>query len=386
MPKICHVIARLNVGGPAVHVIQMSHHLRREGLDVSVVKGMESATEGDLMEMASAWGVEPIVLRDLGREISPLGDLKTLWKLARLLRSMRPDLVHTHTAKAGTLGRIAARLAGVKAVVHTFHGHVLSGYFSKTKSAVILWIERILARSTTRVVTLTEIQRREIVGLGIGGDRVVTLPLGMDLTPYENLDERRGRLRLELAAGDRFLVGLVARLVPIKRVEDFIEAAQLVTLRTESMRFLIVGDGELRVALERKAHGLGLGEDQLSFLGFRDDLETIYADLDLLVLCSANEGSPVAIMEAMASGVPVVATAVGGVPDLVADGETGVLVPAGDPHALAEAIRELHAAPELRRRLAAAGRERIVATHGLDRVVPQYATFYRELITAEAGA
>ena len=168
--------------------------------------------------------------------------------------------------------------------------------------------------------------------------------------------------------------------MPIKRVEDFIATAHLVSRRSGSARFLIVGDGELRDALERQARELGLGEDQLLFLGFRDDLETIYADLDLLVLCSANEGSPVAIMEAMASGVPVVATDVGGVPDLVADGETGVLVPAGDPHALAEAITMLHSDPGLRRRLATAGRERIVATHSLNRVVPQYAAFYRELV------
>ncbi len=385
MARIVHVIARLNVGGPAIHVIQMSHHLARRGHQVTVIKGKESASEGDMLEMAADWGVEPIELPELGREISPLGDARTLWRLVRLLRRLRPDIVHTHTAKAGTLGRIAARLAGVKIVVHTFHGHVLAGYFSARKSRLFLAIERALARITSRIITLTESQRREIVGLGIGGS-VIALPLGMDLTPYRQLEEFRGRLRRELGLEGRFLVGLVARLVPIKNVGDFIRAAARVAEQDAEACFLIVGDGELRAAMEELARGLGLGPERLRFLGFRDDLQTIYADLDLLVLCSRNEGSPVAIMEAMAAGIPVVAAAVGGVPDLVADDQSGVLVPPGDPGALAGAIESLRRDPLRRRRFGAAGRERIFMSYELDTVVARYDHFYRELLAEARGA
>jgi glycosyltransferase involved in cell wall biosynthesis len=309
-----------------------------------------------------------------------------LLALLRLMRRFRPHVVHTHTAKAGTLGRLAARLAGVPVVVHTYHGHVFHGYFSPRKSRIFLAIERMLARWTDRLLTVSDEVRAELLALGIGSpERLTVVPLGLDLHRFVECGARRGELRRELGVeGSVPLVGIVARLAPVKAHEVFLQAARSVSDRVPGVQFLVVGDGERRGALEAMARGLGL-RDRVRFLGWRADLDRVYADLDLAVLCSRNEGSPVSLIEAMASGRAVVATRVGGVPDVVDDGVTGHLVAPGDPRGLADAMVGLLADPERRRAFGAAGRKRVCPAYGAERLLADVARLYAELLDAEGG-
>jgi glycosyltransferase involved in cell wall biosynthesis len=328
-----------------------------------------------------------VVLPELGREVRGWSDFRALVRLVQLMREHRPQIVHTHTAKAGVVGRVAARLAGVPVIVHTYHGHVFHEYFSPTRTRLFLAIERWLSRFTDRLVTVSEAVRQDLLGLGVGtADRIAVVPLGLDLEPFLRCEHLRGQLRAELRLGsDTLLVGHVARLVPIKRHEDFLRAAAMVMERVPTCRAVIVGDGERRAELEGVVRHLGL-KDRAIFLGWRRDLDRIYADLALVTLTSANEGSPVALIEAMAAGRAVVATRVGGVPDLVDDGVTGLLVPPKDPAALAEAIIARIADPERRRMMGDAGRKRVHPAFSAERLLSDMDRLYTELVAGKPGA
>ena len=377
--KIVRIIARLNVGGPAIHVILLSARLRAAGYETILVKGREAPSEGDMLDFARELDVRPVVVPELGREIRWWDDVLAFWKLFVIIRRERPDIVHTHTAKAGLLGRVAAWLAGVPLIVHTFHGHVFHGYFSPSRTRLFVALERWLARRTHRLVAVSERVRGEVLAHGVGRpERFHVVPVGLDLKRFAECDSRRGEARAELGLSpDAPLVGIVARLVPIKRHELFLTAAAAVARRLPACRFLVVGDGERRHMLERLAADLGIS-DRVLFLGWRRDLERIYTDLDVAVLTSANEGSPVSLIEAMASGVPVIGPRVGGVPDVIDDGATGLVVPPDDASSTADAIVRLLGDLELRRKMGAAARERALRLYAADRLVSDVAALYRE--------
>ena len=377
--RVLRVIARLNIGGPAIHATLLTSRLDPARFTTTLVAGTEDAAEGNYLALHGRDAAVEIIA-DLGREIRPLRDLRTLWTLMRLIRRVQPTIVHTHTAKAGAVGRLAALLCGVPVVVHTFHGHVLRGYFSPAKTAVYRAIERGLAWRTDRLLTVTDRVRDELLALGVGRPaQYSTVPLGFDLAPLVHAERRRGELRAELGLGTAPLVGIVARLVPIKAHEVFLDAATRIRAAVPDVRFLIVGDGECRSALEARVDALGM-RDAVRFLGWRADLDRLYADLDVVVLTSRNEGSPVALIEAMAAGVPVVATAVGGVPDVVAHGTSGLLAPLDDAATLAE-----HTVTLLRDRaralaMGSEGRSRVVATYSADRLVADIEDLYTRLL------
>ena len=258
-------------------------------------------------------------LPTLGRAISPLVT-RAVGALVSLARSFKPDIVHTHLAKAGAVGRVAARLAGVRVVVHTYHGSVFRGYFGQRESAVYLQIERALARITTRIVAITAGQKADLVSLGIAPSaKIVEIPLGLDLEHFRELPARDDALAALGLQSEMRYVTIVARLVAIKDIPTFVRALSRVTDSHPDVRGLVVGDGPDRAAIEGVARELGLG-DRCRFLGWRADLPNVYAASDVVALSSLNEGSPVSLIEAMAAGRAVVATAVGGVPDLVHDG------------------------------------------------------------------
>jgi glycosyltransferase involved in cell wall biosynthesis len=381
--RIARVIARLNIGGPAQHVIHLSSRLSRRRFESVLLTGHERREEGDMRDLAAAAGVVPIDVPGLGRELSPANDLQSLLFVWRFFRRFRPHVVHTHTAKAGTIGRIAAWLARVPVVVHTYHGHVFHGYFRPTATRVFLGIERGLARVTDQLLTVSLSVRDEVLRCGIGTPhRVAVLPLGLDLERFIHAEALRGQLRAELGLGaDVPLVGIVARLVPIKRHQDFIAAAGHLVGRRPDVRFLVVGDGERRGELEALARRSGLA-DRIGFLGWRRDLDRVYADLDVVVLTSANEGSPVSLIEAMAAGRAAVATRVGGVPDLIEHGVNGLLVPPATPAATAAATAALLDDADRRRAMGEAGRKRVYATFAVQRLVDDVEALYTDLLTA----
>jgi glycosyltransferase involved in cell wall biosynthesis len=377
--RVLRLFSRLNIGGPSLHVILLSQGLRPLGYETRLVVGRESPREGNLLALAAERGVACETMAGLGREIAPLRDIVALAGLVRLMRAWRPEIVHTHTAKAGLLGRLAARAAGVPTVVHTFHGHVLRGYFSPPKQALFRGLERVLARAADALVAVSQTVKQDLVELGVAeAPKIRVIPLGLELEPLTRALPR-GTLRREAGIpAEAPLVGMVGRLVPIKDVPTFLEAARLVRARRPDARFALVGDGEERPALEALCRALGM-DGAVRFFGWRSDLPPVYGDLDVVVNASRNEGTPVALIEALAAARPVVATAVGGTPDLLGGGERGRLVPPGEPAALAEAVLETLSGSEAARRRALAGREHVMSQHSSERLFREMDALYREL-------
>jgi glycosyltransferase involved in cell wall biosynthesis len=386
--RICRVIARMNIGGPAVHITQLTAGLDPERFEQRVVTGVEAPHEASMLGLARARGVEPVVIPSLGRELSARDDLVTLHALYRQFRTWKPHIVETHTAKAGTLGRVAALLARVPVRIHVFHGHVFHGYFSPRKTRVFLAIERALARISTRIITLNETQRCEILGFGIGTpEKVVAIPLGLELAPLL-AGGTPGALRAELGlppdSQNAPLVGIIGRLAPIKRHDVFLRAARSVMERVPDSHFVVIGDGETRSQVEALIHQLGL-QEHVHLLGWRDHAATLaaFADLDVVALTSDNEGLPTALIEAMAAAKPVVATNVGGVSGLVQDGVTGLLAPPGDDRKVAEHLVHLLRDPAARQRMGAAGRTAAYPRYDVSTLLKTMSGFYTSLTSGQ---
>ena len=380
------MFSRLNVGGPSLHVVLLTAGLRERGYETRLVVGQESPHEGNLLDWAHERGVDCEQLAVLGREIHPLRDARALLAVRRLVRDFRPHVVHTHTAKAGVVGRLAAFSGGVPVIVHTFHGHVLKGYFGPLRNALFRGLERGLARRSSALVAVSEAVKADLVELGVApAERIHVVPLGLELEPLAG-PLPRGELRaaLGLPAGAE-LVGAVGRLAPIKDLHTFLAAAALVRARRPSACFVLVGDGELRAELEARAAAPDLA-GAVRFAGWRHDLRPVYGDLDLAVNSSRNEGTPVALIEALAASRPVVATRVGGTVDVLKGGQHGWLVPPGDPAALAAAVLEALERPDEARARARAGREHVLRQHGLARLLDDLDRLYRGLLAAPGRA
>jgi glycosyltransferase involved in cell wall biosynthesis len=381
--RVMRIISRMNIGGPATHVVLLNAGLDRGGYDCLLVTGSEGANEGSLRDLALSSDLRLAMIPELGREIAPWSDFVTVVKLYRLMRRERPHVVHTHTAKAGFVGRIAARLAGVPVVLHTFHGHVFHGYFSPAKTRLFLLIERLGARLSTRIITISPRLREEIAQFGVtGSERIEVIPLGFELEMFASQPRGAGDFRRSLGLpAAATLVGAVGRLVPIKNIPLLLEAVALARQEDPDIRVVLVGDGALREELEVEAEALGLGQAVI-FTGWRHDLASVYADLDAVVISSHNEGTPASLIEAMATGCPVVSTRVGGVPDLIADGETGRLVPPGEREALAAALLELFREQERTARMAELAQRQVLERHQARRLVADVDRLYRQLLTA----
>jgi glycosyltransferase involved in cell wall biosynthesis len=384
--KILRVIARLNMGGPALHVAYLTAGLRERGYDTTLVAGSLARGEDSMAFVADARDVEIVRIDELGREISPLRDLVATVRLARLIRRERPAILHTHTAKAGTVGRVAAVLAGRHGppiVVHTFHGHVLRGYFGPLRSRFFRLLERWLATHTTALIAVSPQVRDDLVALGVAPrERFVVIRLGVELGErVAPAQTGRAESRRYLGIGaDRFAVGWIGRMTAVKRTDDVLVAFK--QLRDDGVDAVLcmVGDGPDRPQLERRAHELGVMRDTV-FLGYQEDVGPFYSAFDALVLPSSNEGTPVSAIEALAAGRPVVATRVGGVPDVVQEGEDGFLVEPGATDDLAERLAQLARDPALRERMGAAGRARVLPRYAVERLVDDVDRLYRSLLS-----
>ncbi|HVS29420.1 MAG TPA: glycosyltransferase [Solirubrobacteraceae bacterium] len=389
--RIVRIIARLNIGGPAIQAITLTRRLEQRGYLTRLLRGSESEREGNMDHLARDLGVKPTRVAGLRRD--PGGaDVWALFALARILRRDRPLIVHTHAAKAGALGRVAAMIAFPRRrplLVHTFHGHSLSGYFSPSTTRAYRAIERWLARRTDSLVAVSDEVRDELVALGVAERESFTVvPLGLDLTGFvsdEDRAARRAAIRAEwgLEPEDE-VVTLIARLVPIKRVDRFLRVAGLLAGRSRC-RFVVVGGGALEDQLINSPEARALGS-RLRWTGFRRDMPDVCFGSDVVVLTSDNEGTPVSLIEAQAAAVPVVGTDVGGVRSAVRHGETGLLAGAGDDAGLAAAIGAILDQPELAARLASAGRAHVTQTFALERLVDDIDRLYRDLLAARAGA
>jgi glycosyltransferase involved in cell wall biosynthesis len=378
---VLRVITRLNVGGPARHAILLTRDIDEHGFRSELIYGSVSETEG----MIEPTGVRATWLRDLQRPVRPVADLRAARALSQVIRARRPVIVHTHLAKAGTLARLAAHRRRVPLIIHTFHGHVFEGYFSPSVTRALVAIERGLARWTDAFIAISPQIRDQILSLGVGRPsqwHVVPLGVELDSIIRSTITPAEARRRLGLDP-DHALVGIVGRLVPIKDHSTFLRAAAEVLRSRPDVTFVIAGDGELRASVESEARRL-LGE-RVRFLGWVHDLATLYAALDLVVLTSRNEGTPVALIEAGAAGKAVVATSVGGVPDVVRDGKTGLLALAGDPRAVAMQIAALLDDSSRAAAMGRAGREWVRDRYSVQRLVADTASLYRELLARKGS-
>ncbi|MDP2904828.1 MAG: glycosyltransferase [Candidatus Omnitrophota bacterium] len=395
--KIVRIIARLNVGGPAIHVAILSAGLDKSRFETVLACGSLGKGEADMSDYARSMGVAPYMIPELGRELDLFGDLSAFIKIYRLIQKEKPDMIHTHTAKAGTLGRAAGILYNLTRppacrakLIHTFHGHIFNGYFNAAVSRFFLLIEQILALFTSRIIAVSPSVKKELVSRGVCPDtKARVIPLGFDLGAF---------LSLPAASCEPQNIGIVGRLVPVKDHRLFLEAAALLALNRPYLKFKVIGDGELKAVLIERANKLGIGK-RVEFLGWQRDLASVYSGLDIVVLTSLNEGTPVSLIEAMACGRSVVATDVGGVPDLLDErgqrlfekkslspltgfytGQRGMLVSSRDPAAFSAALEFLIREKEVRERFTVAGREFVRNNFSRERLIRDIEELYLEMM------
>ncbi len=385
--RVLRVIARLNMGGPAIHVASLAAGLETRGYHTTLVAGSLARGEDSMAFLAERLGVSVVGVAELQREVSVLHDARSVLRVAELIRSERPHILHTHTAKAGAIARAAALLAGgarPPVVLHTFHGHVLKGYFDAGRTAFFRQVERTLARASDVLVAVSPEVRDELVELGVAPyEKFVVIRLGIPLEerlggPAADLDYRN---LYGIPAG-AFVVGWVGRMTGVKATGAVLEIVRVARERGVEAVLCMVGDGPDREGLERLAHELGIAR-YCYFVGYQSDVAGYYRLFDAFLLPSVNEGTPVSAIESLASGTPVVANRVGGVPDVVRDGVDGYLVEPGDAEAAAERLATLAADPPLRARLGESGRARVLARYSVSRLVDDVDRLYRSLLAAK---
>lgn len=358
--RVMRVIARMNVGGPALQIAQLMRGLDPEHFDQRLFSGFVGPGEADYVDLCAP-DIEPHRIPVLGRSVRPADDLRALALLTTAMRGFRPHIVHTHTAKAGTLGRLASLLAHVPVRVHTFHGHLLHGYFPPAKTRLVVMAERALARFSDLLVAVGDRVRDDLVAAGVGrAAQYAVVPPGTALGTLPHPDVARDRLGLPATAP---VVAYVGRLTRIKRPDRLLDVARAVRRAIPDVQFLICGGGDQR--------DLPASEDLsgcLRPLGWRADVETVYAAADVVLLTSDNEGAPVSLIEAGLAGRPAVAPRVGGVPDVVLDEVTGLLA-AADAKDLAECTIRLLREEETRLRMGERARQWTATRFGADRLV-----------------
>ena len=365
------------------------HRLDPSRYETLLVHGHLAAGEESMADLAREEGARMRYLASLRQEVSPPHDLLALGGLIRVIREFRPDIVHTHTAKAGFLGRQAALLSGRSRprLVHTYHGHVLEGYFGPLKTGIYRRLERRMAGSTDALVGVSEATVEDLVRLGVAPRELFrVIPMGVDLSPFATLDREAGnRLRKDVGIAEgEVLFTYVGRIVPIKRIDLLLRAFARATAEGAAVRLAVVGDGEGRPELEALARQLGVS-GAVRFLGYRRDLLPIAAAGDVAILSSDNEGTPVSLIEAGAAGRPAVATAVGGVGEVVT-AESGILVPARDDAALAAAIRRVAGDDDLRRTMGESARQHVLSRFSAERLVRDMDALYQELLAPQEGS
>lgn len=407
MPRILRIINRFNLGGPTHNAAYLTRYLPGD-YETLLVGGSQEATEEGSHHILRSLGVEAMVLPELQREVAPWRDRGAYRRIKQLIREFKPDIVHTHAAKAGAVGRMAAADLGVKAIVHTFHGHVFHSYFGPVRTALYKNIERFLARRSSRIIAISEKQKHELVDEHriCPDDKVSVIPLGFDLSRFRE-DRARKRAFFRSVYGvadDEIAIAIVGRLVPIKNHDLFLEVMAAVARRTHKrVRAFIVGDGEERDRLEARVrelglshavgpifngHGFGYGAGQgamvpsatVTFTSWIKEVDIVYAGVDLVVLTSLNEGTPVSLIEAQASDRPVVTTRVGGVENVVLPDRSALLSPSGDLGTMTEAILRVVEDDVLRGRMGEQGWDFVRQRYHYTRLVEDTARLYDALL------
>jgi glycosyltransferase involved in cell wall biosynthesis len=393
--RVLRILNRLNIGGPTFNASLLTRHLAPE-FETLFLSGMIDETEASSEYIPTSMGLHPVYVRSMYRKISPVHDWRAYKEIAAHIRSFKPDIVHTHASKAGALGRLAAANHQVPVIVHTFHGNVLQSYFSGIRNKVFINIERYLAKKTTQLIAISEIQKREIAEKFriASPEKITVVPLGFDLSKFGlDSDSKRQlfRERFRIPAS-RLVVTIVARFVPVKNLPMFLRVARLIRNQTAAdCCFLVVGDGEQREAFEQLASELSLSiskpgsenpQADVVLTSWQTEMDLVYAASDVVVLTSLNEGTPVSLIEAQASGKPLVSTLVGGVEEIMLPDVSGFLVSVNDDAGFAGHLLKLIQDEALRKQLGEAGKAFVQNRFHYSRLVENTAALYNRLLAS----
>ena len=387
------IINRLNLGGPAFHVAILSKYLQ-EGFEVLLLAGTKEDSEESSDFIVKEMGLTFTRLKEMKRSINPFGDYRSYKEIRKIIKQFKPDIVHTHAAKAGALGRLAAFNEKVPVIVHTFHGHIFHSYFHPLKSKIFLWIERYLAKKSSAIIAISERQKKELTDHYklCNPSKIKIIPLGFDLSRFrENIESKRKDFRKKFfLEDDEIAVGIIGRLVPVKNHTLFINsAARILGNTTKKVRFFIIGDGESRSALLKEASMLGIDhsyypevkkKSDLIFTSWIKDVDVCISGLDIVALCSFNEGTPVSLIEAQAGNKPIISTNVGGIENVVKDGETALLVNNNDFNDFHKTLLKLIEDDELRTRLGTNSWEFVKEKFHYTRLIREMSELYLSIL------
>ncbi len=392
MSRVLRIINRLNLGGPTFNAAYLSKYLAPEH-ETLLVSGMKDESEASSEFIAQDMGLEPIYIKDMYRSVNPLRDRSAYRQIKKIIQDFKPDIVHTHAAKAGALGRLAASECGVPVILHTFHGHVFHSYFNKLQTNFYRKVEQYLAAKSTKIIAISRKQKLELSQIYniCSPDKIATIPLGFDLSRFrENIEEKRAAFRKKYQiADDEIAVGIIGRLVPIKNHSLFLQSLQQVLQKTDKkVRAFIVGDGEMRDTLQQQAEVLGVDfatpevkkVAPLTFTSWIKEIDEVNAGLDIVALTSLNEGTPVSLIEAQAANNPIVSTDVGGVCDVVLAGKTALLSESKDLGGFTNNLLRLIEDADLRDELSSYGNRFVEQRYSYKRLVADMAELYDQLV------
>jgi glycosyltransferase involved in cell wall biosynthesis len=393
MPRVLRILNRLIIGGPSKNAIYLSRYMQPD-FDTLLVIGGKEDHEQDADFLATANNIDPTCISEMKRSISPYNDWAAYNKLKKLIKEFKPDIVHTHAAKSGALGRLAAKHSNVPVIVHTFHGHIFHSYFNSVKTNFFIRTERYLAGLSDAIVAISDVQKKELSDdfrIAVA-DKFRVIPLGLDLDNFIiDQEEKRNKFREEFGLDDDIVaIGIIGRLVPIKNHSLFIKGLKYVLDNTSvKIKAFIIGDGESRTAIEQMANDLGIKYTKqtdathphpLIFTSWRTDIDTIFAGLDVIALTSLNEGTPVSLIEAQAAGKPIVSTRVGGIADVVLENQTALLSEITDEKAFSNNLLQLVNDPVLRKKFSNAGQDHVVRKFSYQRLVNDMSGLYHDLL------
>jgi glycosyltransferase involved in cell wall biosynthesis len=372
--KVMRIIARMNVGGPAVQVSGLMRGFSAQVFDQKLVTGYCAADEADYLEKV-ATDVKATRIDGLGRSIKPRADLTALFAIINEIRRFKPDVIHTHTAKAGVVGRVASILSGHKSVrVHTFHGHLLNGYFGAGKTKLVVLVEKFLALFTDQLLAVGTKVKDDLLASGIGNqNKFGVMPPGLQLAVVPSRAMARKVLGLK---DDAVYCAFIGRVTQIKRPDRFLDVVAEVKSRGIELQFIVAGAGELLAYCKDRTESENLS---VTFLGWREDIEIVLAAADFVLLTSDNEGTPLSLIQAGMVGIPVVATNVGSTNEIVVNDKTGLLTDLSVKQ-LADAVAKVATDSALRAKMGAAGREYTMARYGVARLVKDHQDLYLKLL------
>jgi glycosyltransferase involved in cell wall biosynthesis len=372
------IIARMNVGGPAVQVSGLMRGFNSDQFDHRLFTGYCAADEADYLDSV-ATDVKAVRIQGFGRRVSLGGDLKAFISLINEIRGFKPHVIHTHTAKAGFLGRIASIISLHPSIrVHTFHGHLLDGYFGQFKRSLVVLAEKFLALFTHQLLAVGDKVRQDLLNAGIGSkNKFGLMPPGLAIGVLPDSQDSRTALTLP---ADTVQCAFIGRVTQIKRPDRFLDVVSEIKKRGVDLDFFIAGDGEL---LEMCKVRIKQEILPVTVLGWQSDIERVLSSADMVVLTSDNEGTPLSLIQAGMAGLPVVTTNVGSVPEVVLDGVTGI-VTGLDVQEIADALEKLVNDKGLRTKLGAAAQEFTLANYGVKRLVHDHEELYKKLLSSRA--